>query len=286
MLPFRKILFPVDYSDSSCALVPYVREMVNHYNAELTLLHAYSPDYLAYTRLAPKYMDLGTTSDTFEKERIEEFARDAFPQRHVETMAILGEPGAVIQNAVKHHGTDLVMLPTHGRGLVRRALLGSVTTKVLHDVDAAVWTVTHAGLGRNPENGHYKSVLCAIDQSDSAEAVLKAAVSLATGFRAQLRIVHAIEVPPPTTEVDFSPYRKLMEDEADFRLRELKGSLQIDAPHSVEEGPAAVALHDEAIRRKVDLIVTGRGHSQDIFAGILSRLYSVIREAPCPVLSI
>jgi len=43
MLPFRRIVFPVDYSEPCRAVAPYVQDMVRHYFAELTLGHAYSP---------------------------------------------------------------------------------------------------------------------------------------------------------------------------------------------------------------------------------------------------
>ena len=48
MLPFRRILFPVDYSEPCQAVVPYVKEMIRHFSADLTLVHAYGP--AAFTR--------------------------------------------------------------------------------------------------------------------------------------------------------------------------------------------------------------------------------------------
>ncbi len=42
MLPFKKILFPVDYSPSCIAMVPYVSDMVRHFSAELLVIHAYA----------------------------------------------------------------------------------------------------------------------------------------------------------------------------------------------------------------------------------------------------
>ena len=42
MLPFKKILFPVDYSPSCTAMVPYVKDMTRHFSAELTLVHAFA----------------------------------------------------------------------------------------------------------------------------------------------------------------------------------------------------------------------------------------------------
>ena len=43
MLPFHKILFPVDYSAPCQAVIPYVQEMACHFSAELTVCHAYAP---------------------------------------------------------------------------------------------------------------------------------------------------------------------------------------------------------------------------------------------------
>ena len=43
MLPFRKIVFPVDYSEPCRAVAPYVQEMAARYSAELTAVHAYAP---------------------------------------------------------------------------------------------------------------------------------------------------------------------------------------------------------------------------------------------------
>lgn len=88
---------------------------------------------------------------------------------------------------------------------------------------------------------------------------------------------------------DFNPYRKELIDDADFQLRELKGRLGIDVPHAViEAGVFTIAegIHHEALRRNADLIVMGRGGAQGTFTRMWSRLYPVIREAPCPVLSI
>ena len=48
----------------------------------------------------------------------------------------------------------------------------------------------------------------------------------------------------------------------------------------------AESVREEAVRRGADLIVTGRGCSLGSFSEILSRLYPIVRHAPCPVLSV
>lgn len=285
MFPFRNILFPVDYSEPCSAVIPYVKEMLRHFSADLTLVHAYGAEALAYSQLPLPDPDLPGEARAHEEQRLRDFALETFPGQHVETFAELGEAGSAIHRIIERQGTDLVMLPTHGRGPVRRFLLGSVAAKVLHDISAAVWTVTGAVLEGAPKLP-YNSVLCALDDSDEAEAVLKAAASFACTYHAQLRLVRVVETPSTSMDVDFSIYRKDVMDAADFKLRELKGQLGIDAPHAVIDGGIAAGVREEAILRKADLIVAGRGSVQSAFERMWSHIYPIVREAPCPVFSI
>ena len=54
-----------------------------------------------------------------------------------------GDASEVITKYAAEHGTDLIMMPTHGYGVFRGLLLGSVTAKVLHDAVCPVWTAVH-----------------------------------------------------------------------------------------------------------------------------------------------
>jgi nucleotide-binding universal stress UspA family protein len=93
-------------------------------------------------------------------------------------------------------------------------------------------------------------------------------------------------LPPPTLDIDVTPYKKDLMDAAHFRIRELKGNLGIDAPHAVVDAPVTDGVCQEALRQKADLIITGRGRTQTTVRRIWSHLYDIVRESPCPVLSI
>jgi nucleotide-binding universal stress UspA family protein len=286
MLPFRKILFPVDYSEPCTTVVPYVRDMLRHFTADLTLVHAYGPGALAYSELVLAEPQWPEQIQAFEDKRIREFASEMFPDEHVEAFAKEGEAGQVIDHFVRHQGTDLVMLPTRGLGPVRRFLLGSVTAKVLHDVGAAVWTGVGSALADHQPAVPYKSIVCALDDSDEAEAVLKAAASIACTYNAELHLLHAVPTPPMALEVDYNAYRKDLMDAADFRLRELKAKFGVKAPHSVIDTMIIDGVRQEVLKRKADLVVVGRGEAQATFGRVWSVLYPIVRESPCPVLSI
>jgi nucleotide-binding universal stress UspA family protein len=284
MLPFQKILFPTDYSDACRAVAPHVRDMREHFSAELAVVHAYGLSVF-YSEVAMADPASIEEMQRLEEKRLQEFVTQMFPGLHVETFLQQGEPGSVIHDVVQHQGADLIMMPTHGHGPLRRLLLGSVTAKVQHDVSAAVWTGAQAAVEAHPR-GTYKSILCAVDLSEEAEAVLQAAAALARSYQAQLSLVHVVEMLPTNPEVDITPFREELVQFADRQMRELKSKLGIDAPHTLIEGVTAYEVCQEATRTKADLLVVGRGNIQGTFSRIWSHLYAIVRDSPCPVLSI
>lgn len=279
MLPFRKILFPVDYSEPCQAIVPYVSEMQSRFSTELSLVHAYGAEALAYSSLPITDLQLPEQVRALSEERLREFAHANFPGVKADVFIEVGEPGAVIENIVRHQGADLVMLPTHGRTPLRRFLLGSVTAKVLHDLTVPVWT-------GHPLHIPYTSILAAIDTSDEAEAVIRAAAALAESYKAKVSLAYALEMPPIGMGAAFIDYHDDFVKAADSRIHELKKQAGVSAPHTILEGPVADAIHDHALKTSADLIVTGRGVVYGAVSRLWSHLYPIIRHAPCPVLSI
>ena len=166
---------------------------------------------------------------------------------------------------------------------MRRLLLGSVTAKVLHDMTVPVSTVSHlTGIAPGP----YKSVLAAVDSSDEAETVVRAASALAASYGARLRLAYVLEMPPVDAETAFGVYREDMIAAAKERVAEIQARAGTDAPLAILDGPVAAAIAEEARRLGADLIVTGRGRTQNTFGRMWSHLYPIVRHAPCPVLSI
>ncbi len=279
MLPFRKILFPVDYSEPCQAIIPYVSEMQKRFSTELSLVHAFGAEALAYSSLPITDLHLPEQARAITEERLREFGRVNFPGVDIDVFIEVGEPGAIIENIVRHQGADLVMLPTHGRGPLRRFLLGSVTAKVLHDLTVPVWT-------GHPLRVPYTSILAAIDTSDESEAVIRAAAALASSYQAKLSLAYALEMPPIGIGEAVSDYHDDFVNAADSRVVELKKRAAVNAPHVILEGPVADAIHDEALHIGADLILTGRGVVYGAVSRMWSHLYPIIRHAPCPVLSI
>jgi nucleotide-binding universal stress UspA family protein len=285
MFPFQRILFPVDFSEPCAAVVPHVQQMVMHFSANLTLLHIYEPRLQVYGETGAI---IESAPDLLAREvaRLRDFSATHFPGLRTTQLVEQGEPGAVIRDTIQRNGMDLVMMPTRGRGVFRRLLLGSVTAKVLHDVSCAVWTGVHSSLAEHLSPLPYRSMLCAAGLDPETPDLLRGASALAFSFGAKLHIVHCIETPPMSLEIDFAPYRQRITDAADLELRLIMRNVGVDASLSVVDGPLDARIRKEALDRSADLIITGRGHHQGRLIRMFSQLYSIVRESPCPVLSL
>jgi nucleotide-binding universal stress UspA family protein len=60
---------------------------------------------------------------------------------HVETSTAHGDPAAVLCERAGELGADVVVVGSRGHGAIRRALLGSVSTYVVHNAPCPVLVV-------------------------------------------------------------------------------------------------------------------------------------------------
>lgn len=286
MLPFRQILFPVDFSAPCRAMVPTVLNLAKHFNSQTTLLNSFEMPVMLYGDFGPLDMTIPFEIKQEHESSLRRFAAENMPPENLWQLVQEGEAGDVIHRFVQKEGTDLIVLPTSGRGLLRRLLIGSVAAKVLHDVSCPVWTGVH-GVAQG-EQGHWpiRSILCAVSLEEESAAVAKAAALLAQSFGAKLTLFHSCGYPHPSIDVDYEHYRKQMLDLSTQKLQSLRWDNNIDASVAIVEGGLIQNIHEQALGVHADLIVLGRGHAQGAVSRIWSDLYDIIRQSPCPVLSI
>jgi nucleotide-binding universal stress UspA family protein len=139
----KKILFPVDLSEASPQVVPYVREIAAGLKAEVHVLFV--------ARVMVKYSKLEVPAvyiSQFEEEivkgaerKMEEFLKDHFSDLPVTARVISGEPAEEILNYAAGQGMDMIIMGTHGRKMVERIVFGSVATHVVQQAHVPVLTV-------------------------------------------------------------------------------------------------------------------------------------------------
>jgi nucleotide-binding universal stress UspA family protein len=287
MPKIQRILFPVDFSDQNAAIAPHVLCLARRHNAHVTLLNALEVPAAA----DPVWPAYGTTIDIpgilqERKKRIESFLKDEFQDISTDRLVLEGDPAWRIGEVVEERNIDLVMMPTHGYGPFRRFLLGSVTAKVLHDVKCPVWTSAHTP--EPPRQPGYRNILCAVDLGTSSLALLRWTAEFAGQYGAALRVVHAIPAAesPVVMDLEGDRFRGFLFEQARQGLDRLCREANLKAETFVEGGGVADVVHKVANATETDLVVIGRGLMQHTLGSLRTEVYSIIREAPCPVISV
>jgi len=264
MLPFKKILFPVDFSEHSIGAARYVEAFTGRFNAALTLLHVID---------LPHYNDLHPDSPAQRRKHLETFLAKELEYFQVERVTAEGEPAPNILSVAALQHSDLIMMPTHGLGGFRRFLIGSVTAKVLHDADCPVWTGVHLERAPALEKIVFRNFLCAVAIGSHMDTVLRSAIELADEYRATLSVVHVVQGSE-------SPQNAREQLEAALQ------SLGAKAKVVVQEGEVAKVVASAAATLQSDLLVIGRAPAPGILGRLRTHAYPIIRQSPCPVISV
>jgi nucleotide-binding universal stress UspA family protein len=199
-----------------------------------------------------------------------------------------GDPARTIVEYAHSENSDLIVMPTHGYGPFRRLLLGSVTSKVLHDADCPVWTGVHLEKHPSAEPLALSHILCAIDLGPHSTKALDWASRLATEFRSKLTIVHVVaSLDPRTEDYYFAPeWRKYVMDQAKEDIEKLQRNVGTQAEVDLETGDISKSVSLAAENLKADLMVIGRGATAGVLGRFRMHAYAIIRQSPCPVVSV
>ncbi len=286
MSQFQRILFPVDFSERSTAAAPFVHSLAARNLAELTLLHVIQPPTPMYMGMDGIYAtdcDIPGLKENLQS-RLETFAAEQFPRMAVTSVVEYGDPAKTIADYAGEHGFGVIMMPTHGYGSFRRLLLGSITAKVLHDTQVPVWTDAHAPEPSHRAHPQPRRIVCGIDLKADSARILDFALQTAAATGAAVEVVHCVPEQHSKAEA-VEQYNQIQE-----MLCEAADKQQVEAEADVNTvlagGDIAKLLREVALRKRADLVVIGRGRIQEALGGLHSHVYSIVRESPCPVISI
>lgn len=287
------ILLPVDFSERCLGMTHYARTLAEKYDAEIILLHVVNPVFVApEVGMAPAAVVTTPTWLINEKYKLmDDFATSELVGLRVRRFVYEGIPEAQIEEMANANEVQLVMMPTHGYGAFRRFLIGSVTAKVLDDVACPVFTGVHMEKHAYDSKEEFPTIACAVDLKTGSHETLLSAAKLANDFGSKLGVIHAC--PPPGKGALGNPadLKPQLEDLVLSKLQEK--FLNFAAERlvcCVDNGDIAPTICAFAERIGAKMLVVGRRHGSEKRATGDGRLaghsYSIIRQSPCPVLSI
>lgn len=146
MEPYKKILVPVDFSEPSLEAARHAGDLARQLGASLDLLHVIDRRYveLAVGHLVENPREEEMRLHRIAEERLATFKRE-MNLEDLEASATVrtGVPSDEILEHVQTTAPDLLVMGTHGRTGLRRAVLGSQTEMVVRRVPIPV-LVVHA----------------------------------------------------------------------------------------------------------------------------------------------
>lgn len=281
MTGIKKILFPVDFSQRSIGAARHVESFAGWFDAEIMLLHIV--DVAIHGSMDSIVQDWLWSRE----EQLNAFLAEEL--RHFSTRRVfrIGDPTEEIVRMVHLWTPDLVMMPTYGIGSYRPCVLGSVTAKVLHDIDCPVWTAVHAENAPPLEKITLSKVLCAVDLGSRSARVLDWADSFAVQRQAELGLVHAVPIvqSPPGQTLDQGLTDSLVA-EGKARLNALQETAGVKAKFFVNPGEPFKVVTCAARGFPADLVIIGRHSGSGDDGHLRHNAYAIIRDSPCPVISI
>jgi nucleotide-binding universal stress UspA family protein len=143
MIKLKRILVPTDFSDSARNALTYGISFAREYKAELTLLHVVETLTVGYASdlfpvpMAEVFQEVSTYARS-ELGKLAAEVRDKGVQ--VNEKVVQGKPSAEIIRVATEETIDMIVLGTHGKGVLDKALFGSTTERVVRRAPCPVLT--------------------------------------------------------------------------------------------------------------------------------------------------
>jgi len=270
-----KILVATDFSETSNRALEHALSLARTYNSKIFVVHIISVGLMTAPelaeasreemhRVAREQMERTRTSDRFFGVQNEEIIEE-------------GALWPSIEALIAKHGIDLVVVGTHGMGVVEKLLIGSSAEQIFRQARIPVLTVGPT-VWREPLYGiELKNILFATAFGQGAERQAAYAFSLAQEHRSRITLLH-VEQRPDEEEAIVHQLQELVPSGTDLHCLPL---------FRVERGDPVKKILQVAEETHADLIVLGAKTRKGLAGHVPhTKAYQVICGASCPVLTI
>jgi len=200
---------------------------------------------------------------------------------HILTNLEQGEPYEQIVHVAEEENCDLIVMGRRGKGKMERALIGSVTARVIGHTNKDVLVI--------PETAKlsWQNILLATDGSTCCDNALARALEIAQERKAKLSAVSVVYTNDEFYAVGQDVMKELYQeaDKVLDKVRNWAGDLGVQTELFVRDGEPHQAITAMAAEISASLIVMGshgrKGLTRLLMGSVIER---VIGYADCPVL--
>lgn len=278
----KRMLFATDFSSASEAVLSHAVAIARRHMSKLYVAHVTPPELY---RSVPDEILKEAVKRT-EYHALHEMSRlialGGLRKLRHRTLLEQGDIADTLLRLVREHAINLLVIGTRGYRGVRRMLLGSVAEKVFRQAPCPVLIVPlPAG-----ERARVARILYPTDFSQQSLQAAPHAFSLARHYRAKLILLHVVEDAAVHSVADLTRRRGLVENRL---TKSVLGEAQLElTPElAVEFGDPAQRVLRVAAEWQAGLIVLGVRRAKATTAHLTEgTAYKVVRQAPCPVLTV
>lgn len=296
ILPIRKILVPVDFSPDADQAVADAIEIARASDAEIELLHAWRlPVQATLPEAGLVPIEAVNAIRKSDEEKLQAQAASIRDQGvRCNAHLIEGVASHEIVEAIGAYNADLVVIGTRGQTGLKHAVMGSVAERVTRHASCPVLTVKADGTraGIRP-----RVVVVPTDFSPGARGALAVAEQVATAMGpSRLVLAHAYYVPIEiealiaTERGGDGGLLERMSAASAAELERILADLQeagVSVEYVARHGSPEQVISEVAKEFGADLIVMGTHGRTGLRRMLMGSVAEhVVRDAPCPVLTV
>ncbi|MBP2647831.1 MAG: UspA domain protein [Gemmatimonadetes bacterium] len=298
---YRSLLVPLDGSSFAEQALPMAVEIAVRSGATLHLVLVHNSIAVVPGPGEPVVLDpaVDDASRRQEEEYLASVSRPLTGQgvRQVVTRLLDGPTAETIATYARASVIDLVVLTTHGRGILSRFWIGSVADRLVRQLEQPILLVRPQAARGAPSPAMIRRVLVPLDGSPLAAAMIEPATSFGELLGAEFMLYRAVVLPPPVwlplpgviippedagtpTKLELEATRYLHQVAQQLRLKGLTVETAVEvAPDPV----AAIAAHAERHGADVIALAThGYGGATRFLLGSVAD--KLLRTATVPLL--
>jgi nucleotide-binding universal stress UspA family protein len=301
---FERVLIATDFSAASQGALSYAVAIVRRYRSEISLVHALSPEIRTAVPMDPEPREL--SRERLQAEKQMQLLKHALEEAGIACHVVIekGQVWDVLSSAIEKTNPDLLVLGTHGRGTIKKLLLGSVAEEVIRLAPCPVLTVGPRAIAPRSDVATFSSILYATDLSFASTKAVAYALLLAESCHARLILLHLVpprslfDIGPAAVAPSLYPAEQLQQYggcRSQESLRTLQQLIPPDAKldsapeYLVETSFLPEGILDSAGARGAELIIMGV-HRTPVarFAAHIpwAVTHDVLCQAKCPVLTV
>lgn len=250
----QRILVATDFSTRSDRALRRASLLARQSSADLTLVHVIDDDQPG------RLVEIERREATALLHDLARTVREA-DKITCDSRVVLGTPFQEIANAADELGADLIVLGPHRRQILRDSFLGTTAERAIRHSRRPIM------MANAVPAGPYRTILIAVDFSDTSLVAAQAAKKLGLFERTRIMALHVFDAPvqSPTLRASMTmqEFERRITEEEQRVSKELDTFLHkvgIDATRQVvklAEQSTAMAIADCARKAEADLLVVG-----------------------------